>query len=261
MEGFYWNLHFADLTTYMLVFGRMSGMLLFNPVLARRNVPARFRVALLLGLTLLLAPNVSSEALHINGAVGLVFSLMLEIFVGFICGFVFILFYYMLFFAGDFLDVEFGLSMAKVFDPGSNIQMSLSSTLFNVIFCLYFFITDSHLLLIKLFSSSYLIVPMGGAVITEELATFFIQLFCTSFSLTIRLTLPFVAAMFTSEVAMGVLMKLVPQIHVFVISMQFKILLGLLLMLLFASPIVGFLDTYLTLMFENMEKVFYVLAG
>ncbi len=58
---------------------------------------------------------------------------------------------------------------------------------------------------------------------------------------------------------MGVLMKLVPQIHVFVISVQFKILLGLLLMILFASPITAFLDNYMTLMFENMERALYTL--
>ena len=79
------------------------------------------------------------------------------------------------------------------------------------------------------------------------------------FSLVIRLSLPFVAAMFVSEVSMGVLMKLVPQIHVFVISVQFKILLGLLLMILFASPITAFLDNYMTLMFENMERALYTL--
>lgn len=84
-------------------------------------------------------------------------------------------------------------------------------------------------------------------------------LFASVFSLVIRLSLPFVAAMFVSEVSMGVLMKLVPQIHVFVISVQFKILLGLLLMILFASPITAFLDNYMTLMFENMERALYTL--
>lgn len=260
MQALQWNLRFADLTVYLLVFGRMCGMLLLNPVLGRKNVPSQMKMALILGLTLVVSPNVPAGGLALTGAVSLVGTLMLEVFVGLVCSFTFMLFYYMLFFAGDLLDVEFGLSMAKVFDPGTNIQMSISSTLFNIVFVLYFFVTDSHLILIKLVAASFEIVPLGGAVVTAEVGSFFIILFTSAFSLVVRLTLPFVAAMFVSEVSMGVLMKLVPQIHVFVISIQFKILLGILLMLLFASPIVSFVDNYMIIMFESMEKALYALT-
>ena len=149
--------------------------------------------------------------------------------------------------------------MAKVFDPGTSLQMSLSSTMLNIALMLYLFATDSHLILIKLFAATYQVVPIGAGLVTTELSEFFMTLFASVFSLVIRLSLPFVAAMFVSEVSMGVLMKLVPQIHVFVISVQFKILLGLLLMILFASPITAFLDNYMTLMFENMERALYTL--
>ena len=59
---------------------------------------------------------------------------------------------------------------------------------------------------------------------------------------------------------MGVLMKLIPQIHVFVINIQLKMLLGILLLLLFAGPITSFLDNYIRLMFENMEGVLGLMA-
>lgn len=254
-----WNWEFADLTAYFLVFARMSGLFLINPLFSRKNLPARARVVLVLGMTILLVPGLSLGALEEASYFGLLGGLLQELFVGFCCSFVFQLFYYMLFFAGDLLDVEFGLSMAKVFDPGTSLQMSLSSTMLNIALMLYLFATDSHLILIKLFAATYQVVPIGAGLVTTELSEFFMTLFASVFSLVIRLSLPFVAAMFVSEVSMGVLMKLVPQIHVFVISVQFKILLGLLLMILFASPITAFLDNYMTLMFENMERALYTL--
>lgn len=255
-----WNLEFANLTAYCLVFARMGGLFLLNPLFGRRNLPSRAKMVLILGMTILLTPTVSASVPGAAGVFGLLWGLLQEFFTGFCCSFAFQLFYYMLFFVGDFLDVEFGLSMAKVFDPGTNVQMSLSSTMLNLIFMLYLFATDSHLILIKLFASTYQIVPMGGGLLTSELSEFFLTLFASVFSLVIRLCLPFVAAMFVSEVSMGILMKLVPQIHVFVISVQFKILVGLLLMILFASPVTGFLDNYMTLMFENMERALYTLV-
>ena len=71
----------------------------------------------------------------------------------------------------------------------------------------------------------------------------------------IRLTLPFAAAEFVLEVTMGVLMKLIPQIQVFVINIQAKILLGLLLMMLFAYPVGAFLDTYISSMMTEVQTV------
>ena len=72
--------------------------------------------------------------------------------------------------------------------------------------------------------------------------------------------MPFVAAEFVLEMSMGVLMKFIPQIHVFVINIQFKILLGIVLLLAFAGPIGSFTDNFMRLMFQNIQNVLYVLA-
>lgn len=251
------NFDFNNLVGYLCVFIRMTGMIAVNPIFARRNVPARVRTALVLGLTLIIAPTVETANIAALSSVALLGLLLLEFLVGFACSYCFVMFYYMLFFAGDFLDVEFGLSMARIFDPGSNIQMSISSNFLNFIFIMYFFTTDSHLLLIKLFSSSYDIVPLGGAVVTTALPAFFINLFGDAFSLVLRLALPFVCAMFVVEASMGVLMKLVPQIHIFVISIQLKILMGILLTFLFSAPMANFVDNYMQSMYQSMENVLH----
>ena len=60
---------------------------------------------------------------------------------------------------------------------------------------------------------------------------------------------------------MGVLMKLIPQIHIFVINIQFKMILGLLLLLAFAGPVASFTDNYMRIMFENLQYAFSALAG
>lgn len=62
-------------------------------------------------------------------------ALLRELFVGLACGFVFQVYYYMLFFAGDWMDMHFGMSMAKVFDPGTSIQASMSETCSIPCFC------------------------------------------------------------------------------------------------------------------------------
>ena len=126
---------------------------------------------------------------------------------------------------------------------------------------LFIFATDSHLLLIRIFTASFEILPLASASFSPECAQFFLELFIGAFSLGLRLALPFMAAEFVLELSMGVLMKLIPQIHVFVINIQFKVLLGILLLLAFANPIASFTDHYMRLMLENLQRAFMALAS
>ena len=250
------------LNAYILVFCRMGGAILFNPFLTRRNVPSQVKIALMLGLTLLLAPSVGGtlpEAFQENTFL-LVSAMVEELLVGVACGYVFQIFYYLLFTAGDIIDMGFGLSMAKAFDPGTNIQLSRSGAFFQIIFLLYIFATNSHLLMIKIFASSYDIVSIGAVTFGENIAKFLLDLFVSTFSLAIHLALPFIAASFVLEISMGILMKLIPQINVFTIHFQFMIILGLFLLFFFAGPISNFLDNYMDRMFVNIQNVFMAAA-
>ncbi len=96
---------------------------------------------------------------------------------------------------------------------------------------------------------------------TQDIAWYLVSIFGSVFLMVIKLALPFVAAEFVLEVSMGVLMKLIPQIHVFVINIQSKILLGILLMMLFARPIGAFIDSYYGMMMSEVQKVMMMFAS
>lgn len=255
------NFSITDMLPYILVFARMGGMFFMNPVLSRRNIPARFRVALILGLTLLLVPTIDKTQLDVTTDVALIFAIFFELLIGVAFSYVFQIFYYMLFFAGDLLDFQFGLSMAKVFDPGTNIQMSLTGNLLSIMFMLYFFVTDCHLTVIRIMVSSYDIMPIGTMAFSENIISYGTQLFVLVFSMILKLIVPFVVLEFIVEISMGILMKLIPQIHVFVINIQLKVLIAFILLLLLAQPISEFLDRYIVSAMRGAEEILRVLAG
>lgn len=256
-----WDEIIANTTVYLLVFARMGGMILLNPLFSRKNLPSRVKIGLVLALTLLLAPVVDVTPIADYGTWELVEGVVRELLLGFVCSLLFQAFYYMLFFVGDIMDTQMGMSMAKVFDPGSNIQASISGNFFSILFMLLIFATDSHLLLLRIFGTSYQIIPLGAAGISMDIANYMLTIFISAFSLALRLALPFVAVEFTLEVSMGVLMKLIPQIHVFVINIQLKMLIGIFMLIAFAQPICIFLDNYGAILFRKMEEALYILAG
>jgi len=251
-----------NLSVYLFVFCRMAGMIALNPVFNRRNVPARVRVGLVICLTILLAP---SAPFLLPSGYGQNFQLILgmarEVLIGAVCALVFTFFYYLFFFAGDMMDMQFGLSMARVFDPGTSIQASMSGSLFNVLFLLYFFATDSHLIMIRAFAASFELIPAGGGIQWQMIPSFIREVFSSAFLMIIHLALPFIAAEFVVEVSMGVLMKLIPQIHVFVINIQMKVLLGLFMLYVFAQPICEFVDRYISYLLKTLEKALIMMSG
>lgn len=246
------------LPVLMLVFLRFTGMLAFNPVLTRRGFPAQARVAIIGGLTLLVAPAFSAAAVAQWNGAEMMRAMIRELAVGFACGTVFQLFYYMLIFAGDQMDMAFGLSMAKAFDPGSNIQMSVSSSFLNLFFIMYLFATNSHLILIRLFTTSFVIIPLGQGILTQNVAQCVIELFGYAFQLGFQLAIPFIAMELILEFAVGVLMKFIPQINVFVINIQLKVILGLFLLFAFVPVVSGFLTNYLDIMLRRTQDLLYL---
>ena len=124
---------------------------------------------------------------------------------------------------------------------------------------MYFFATDSHLTFIRIMASSYDVVSMGAVEIGQDTAKFIMTLFVSAFVLIIKLVAPFVAATFVIEVALGVLMKLSPQINIFSIHFPLKIFAGLLLLFAFSVPVGNFMENYVVIMMENLYKLFAVI--
>ena len=152
-------------------------------------------------------------------------------------------------------------SMARVFDPGTNIQASVSGNLFNFLFILYFFSTGCHREVIRAIVASFSMVPVGTVSFSGDVGSFLAAVFVSAFALVLKLILPFIAVEFVLEMSMGVLMKLIPQIHIFTINFQFKILLAVFTLLVFSQPIGEFIDSYLLAMMQSMEKVLMLLGS
>lgn len=245
-----------------MVFVRMAGMLLTNPVFARRNVPNMVRMGLVFFLTVLVAPTVDPTAIEaMDNGILLFMAMLRELAIGMLLSIIFNWFYMMLSFAGDLMDMLFGLSMAKIFDPGTNMQVSLSSNIFFYFFMFFFFVSNSHLAVLHIFCFTFQAIPLGGALLTLDLARQMIELFTAIFLLVIRLSLPFAAMEFVLEIGMGILMRFVPQIQVFSINFQLKQILGFTMLLLFAPFIGSFIDNYLVIVLENLQSALVWMGG
>ncbi len=251
-----------NINVYMLVFVRIAGIFLLNPIMTKTNIPAMVRTALTLCITILITPAINIPVDFNPDTFDFLLNFAKEIAIGYLLGYVFNIFYYMLMTVGDILDTNLGFGMAKAFDPTTNIQTSVVSNLLHIMFIILFFVTNSHLTLINVAISSFDILPIGFEDFNLKSAvSFAIDLFGNIFALALKLAIPFICAQFLIEVSMGILMKLIPQIHVFVIDFQLKILLAIVMLFILASPIAIFIDNYIIILFDELRNALYSFSG
>lgn len=148
-----------------------------------------------------------------------------------------------------------GLSMAQVYDPQYGTQSTVSSGIYYAFMVLIFFASNSHLRLLELFYQSVQLIPFGKVTFNPMLVHVITAGFCQGILTGMQFAFPMIAIELVSELAMGILMRIIPQINVFTVNFQVKIIMGLLMMLLLFSPMADYIDTIFTYMYQMMWKL------
>jgi len=250
-----------DFTLLLLVFMRMLGCVLFNPILGRKNVPAILKIGLTLMLSVFSYQMVPKQAIEISSYIVFFVTLLEQLLIGMMVGFVIQLFMSVIMISGENIDMQIGISMSKIYDPQSNVSMPLSSSLINAMFILIFFITNAHLTLIRIFTQLCIMVPYQGALVFKP-AMFqeIVGMFSLVLIYSVKMALPVLAAELITEIAVGLIMKAVPQIDVFVINIQLKVLIGFVVILIMVPALSNFLERIISLMFDNINHIFQALV-
>lgn len=249
---------------YLLLFVRMSGLFLIAPVFSRRNVPTTLKVSLCLAMTFVLAMAMPAPADFTLGSVSVIAYLatvLLELSLGMVVGFITLFFFSLVLVAGQVIDVETGMGMASVLDPQSGMQVSISGTLLNLLLVLYFLINNGHLRLIRIISQSFVRVPVGQVRLTPQLAAFSAEQFTLSFGMAVSLMLPIIGAALLAETAMGILMRAIPQLNAYMVGIPLKILVGLTVLFFMQPFYIEFCDRIFERVFAASEQAVLAMGG
>lgn len=252
-----WN----ALTLFLMITSRMTGFIVFNPLLGRRGIPNLIKAGFILLLSVCVFSMSPAQTAMPETLLGLVFTFIMEMFLGYVLGLVVNFFFYIPVMAGSVIDMQMGLSMASTYDPASGIQVTATSTLLNVLMSLLFFAANGHHTLIRIFASSSLVVPFGNVALGEDFYEAMIQIFIDCTLLGVKLCMPVLAAELMGQVGMGILMKVIPQINVFAINIELKVIIGLVMTLLLLVPFSGFLLEAETEMLLTIQRVLPLMSG
>ncbi len=249
------------LTLFLLVLARMSGVVLFNPILGRQGIPGVVKS----GFILLLSITAYTMTDYLPEAPGSILETLvllgLELFLGYVLGLVMNLFFYVPLLGGETIDMQMGMSMGRTYDPSSQTSTTVTASLLNLLLMLLFFAANGHQTLLRIILVSGRIVPFGAAAFGQELYGAVVELFINCTILGIKLCMPILAAELLGQMGMGILMKVIPQINVFAINIELKVIIGLGLLFLMLVPFSEFLLGMEADMLRAIQRMLLMMGG
>lgn len=244
------------LKLFLLVMARFSGLVLTAPILGSNNVPIQAKIGLIGMGAYLVTPTLPLLDDPIPGE-ALPFALMAagELIIGLIIGLVMQIVFAAIQVAGQVMDMQSGFGLINVFNPALGTQVPLFGFFFFILAVLFLLVTNGHHMMIRALVSTFDRIPIGGfspdVAVMGQVAAWASLMFYDA----VLIAAPVVAAMMLAYVTMGLMGRVVPQLHLFVVGFPLTIAAGLLVVALSIGFYLSYLDGMFYEMFLNIDRL------
>jgi len=252
----------AQIEAFILVFLRMSAIIVLMPLFGDQTVPARIKAGLALILTILIYPSLTIPGV-MAGTDNMALTVVRmggEVIAGAAIGFTARIIFAAVQMAGELIGIQMGVSIANVIDPITSTQVSIISEFLYLIALLVFLAVDAHHIFIAAMSESYKTVPMLGIHFGGGLAREMLLLTQSMFVIALKISAPVMAVLLFINVGLGIVARTVPQMNVFIVGFPLQLAGGLIFIGLSMPFLVTLLSWDFAGLVTNLKKVLFLLA-
>ena len=247
-----------DIEYFILILVRITSFVFLAPFFGMSNTPSQTKLGLSVFLTVIMYNILPEMEIEYTSLLDYSAIVVKEAVVGLLIGFSAYICTNIILFAGRMIDTEMGLAMASMFDPTTKQMSTVTGSLYNNLIMLLMLISNMHVFLLSAIKDSFSFIEIGNLRINGTMYTTMIGFLTNYFVIGFRIVLPIFVAILILNCALGIMTKLAPQIHMFSIGIQIKVLGGLVILFL----IVPLLPTVASFIFRVMqEMVILIMKG
>jgi flagellar biosynthesis protein FliR len=217
-----------ELAGFILVLARVTPLFLIAPLFSSAMVPPRVRGIVAVGISIGLTPiamhgqHVPTDPLSLAGLVieGLLVGL----------GFAFTLAVLMaaLESAGSMIDVVSGFSYGSLINPMNGETSAVISRFYSLVGTLIFLVIGGDAWTLRGLDRTFQLVPLTNGPRLSSLVGGAEQVFSTVFAAALEIAAPVLVALLITDVAFGVVSRVVPQLNVFAVGFPTKVAVAML---------------------------------
>ncbi|MDD6038405.1 MAG: flagellar biosynthetic protein FliR [bacterium] len=212
---------------FVLILVRVASFVAVAPFFGMTGVPNRVKTGLSAFLALLLFSSMPRVAVTYSGMLEYGIIVLKESITGLVLGMSANVCTYIVGFAGHMIDLEIGLSMAQEYNPMTRTQESTTGNFYYYVVLLLLLASNLHHYVIRALADSFQLIPVNTQLfdwgrMVEHALTYVTDMLI----LGCRLMLPVFACMMTLNCILGIMAKVAPQMNMFAVGIQIKVLAG-----------------------------------
>ena len=246
------NFSLIDFEYILLITVRIASFMFVAPFFSQRGVPAQAKVGVSFLIAVILFSVVPPPEDVFTGTLSYGVAVLKEGITGLLIGFAAYICNSIVIFAGNIIDMDIGLSMAQEYNPDMSMQITSTSNLYYYLIFALLIASGMDRYLLRVACDSFYVVPIGGAVFEWDslllsMTTYMGDLFVLGF----RIFLPVFAVIMIMNCVLGIMAKVAPQMNMFSIGIQLKILVGFLVLFLMIFLFANVAD----MIFDEIKKM------
>lgn len=214
---------------FLLVFVRVTTFIFIAPFFGMKNTPRMAKIGIGLYTSILLVGIIKEPVLPAYGTVwGYGILVMKEALTGLLIGFGADMCTNIVAFAGRIVDTETGLAMASIMDPSTGQNITLSGSIYQYSTMLILIVSGMHRYLLTALAETFTLIPVTGAIFRSDvMVQNMVTFLCDFVFIGFRIALPVFVVMTLLNSVLGILAKISPQMNMFAVGMQLKVIVGL----------------------------------
>jgi flagellar biosynthetic protein FliR len=217
-----------ELGGFILVLARVTPLFLVAPLFSSNLIPGRVKGLVAVGLSVGLTP-IAMHGQHIPGDPLVLAELVLQgLLVGLAFAFALAVLMAAIESAGAIVDVVSGFSYGSLINPISGETSAVMSRFYSLVGTLIFLVIGGDAWTLRGLGRSFELVPLTSAPRIRSLVGGAEHVFATIFASSLEIGAPVLAALLITDVAFGVVSRVVPQMNVFAVGFPTKVAVAML---------------------------------
>lgn len=237
---------------FLLILVRVSCFMFLAPFYGMANVPGKVKIGLAFFVSILIFGFIDQSYVEYTGVIGYAVIVLKEGITGLLIGLAANVCNSIILFAGNIIDMDIGLAMAMEFDPINNAQVTITGNLYNYFILLLLVAINMHHYILQACVDAFTVIPLNGQDFDwDSLLSSMTRYMGDMFVIAFRIVLPVFACIMILNCILGIMAKVSPQMNMFAVGMQLKVLVGLAVLLL----TVQLLPSVANFIFTEMKKL------
>lgn len=229
----------AWISAFIYPLVRILAILSSSPIFGNKQIPARIKIGFAVLLTIIITPNISNPTEIPVGSPHGILIIIQQALIGVAMGLSMRLIFSAVEMAGELTGMQMGLGFASFYDPVNASHSAVIAQWLGMVAALIFLSINGHLYMLSGLAESFQTLPIGS-MMTDKTYLGIVGWGGNIFAFALKISLPILAALLITNIALGILTRAAPQLNLFAVGFPITLAIGFLVLALstpYLSPL------------------------